>query len=88
MPASGLNSRSMSKRPSSFVSSKTGLPTWRASISAKFGSAVPMLVMWSLPGPSMRIIVIPGARMLSAVTMKLTAVATEPMPSMIKPRVQ
>ena len=35
-----------------------------------------------------RIIVMPGARMLSAVTMKLTAVATEPMPSMIKPTAQ
>ena len=35
-----------------------------------------------------RIIVMPGARMLSAVTMKLTAVATEPMPSMIRPTAQ
>ena len=33
----------------------------------------------------MRIIVMPGARMLRIVTKKLTAVATEPMPSMIKP---
>ena len=33
----------------------------------------------------MRISVMPGARMLRMVTMKLTAVATEPMPSMIEP---
>ena len=33
----------------------------------------------------MRIIVMPGARMLRIVTRKLTAVATEPMPSMINP---
>jgi hypothetical protein len=30
----------------------------------------------------------PGARMLSAVTMKLTAVATDPMPSNIRPAAQ
>ena len=36
----------------------------------------------------MRIIVMPGARMLRMVTRKLTAVATEPMPSMMRPTVQ
>ena len=35
-----------------------------------------------------RIIVMPGARMLRIVTRKLTAVATEPMPSMISPTAQ
>ena len=36
----------------------------------------------------MRISVMPGARMLSVVTMKFTAVATEPMPSMMMPTAQ
>ena len=36
----------------------------------------------------MRNSVIPGARMLRTVTMKLTAEVTEPMPSMISPMVQ
>ena len=35
-----------------------------------------------------RIIVMPGARMLRIVTRKFTAVATDPMPSMINPTAQ
>ena len=36
----------------------------------------------------MRMSVMPGARMLSVVTMKLIAVATDPMPSMMMPTAQ